>query len=64
MLADRIKHYRSKTGLTQEQLAQKAGITCSALTKIEAGKHLDPRVGTVRKIAIALEVTIDDLVQE
>ena len=61
MLAENIKRYRAKKGFSQEQLAQTAGVTYSALSKIEAGYHTDPRVRTLQKIARALGVTIDDL---
>ena len=61
MLSENIKRYRAERGYSQETLARLAGITHSALTKIEAGYSQDPRVKTVKKIAIALEVTIDDL---
>lgn len=64
MLAENIKRYRGLLGWSQEKLAQKAGVTYSALSKIEAGYHTDPRVRTVQKIAIALKVTIDDLMEE
>ena len=64
MLAENIKHYRALKGLSQGQLSQKAKVTYSALSKIEAGYSQDPRVKTLRKIAIALEVTIDDLMKE
>ena len=64
MLAENIKKYRAKRGLSQEDLARAAGITHSALSKIEAGYSQDPRVMTVRKIAIALEVTVDVLLEE
>lgn len=61
MLAANIKRYRAVKGLSQEQLAQMSGVTYSALSKIEAGYHTDPRVKTLKKIATALEVTIDAL---
>ena len=37
MLADNVKQYRTKMGLSQDQLARKAGITYSTLTKLESG---------------------------
>lgn len=63
MLAENIKKYRAKLGLSQEDLARAAGITHSALSKIEAGYSLNPRVLTVQKIAIALDVTVDALLK-
>ena len=64
MLAENIKRYRGLRGMSQEQLARAAGVTYSALSKIEAGYSQDPRVKTLQKIARALEVTIDDLMKE
>ena len=63
MLAENIKRYRAGRGLTQEDLARAAGITHSALSKIEVGYSRDPRVMTVQKIAQALGVTVDDLLR-
>jgi transcriptional regulator with XRE-family HTH domain len=63
-LAKNIKRYRKERGFSQEDLARAAGITYSALSKIEAGYSQDPRVKTLQKIARALEVTIDDLMKE
>ncbi len=64
MLAENIKKYRKKRGLSQEDLARKADVTYSALSKVEAGYVQNPRIFTVQKIAIALEVTIDALMKE
>jgi transcriptional regulator with XRE-family HTH domain len=58
---DRLKELRAAAGLTQQQLAVAAGLSVSAVTQIEAGKIPDPRVGTLRKLARALGVTLDDL---
>ena len=64
MLAENIKKYRKTRGLSQEDLARKADITYSALSKIEAGYVQNPRILTVQKIAVALDVTIDELMKE
>ena len=64
MVAENIKRHRRERGLSQEDLARAAGVTYSALTKIEAGYVQDPRVKTLQRIAIALEVTVDDLLKE
>ena len=63
MIGKNIKRFRMKKNLTQEQLAQNAEVTYSSLSKIEAGYNDNPRVKTLRKIAIALGVTIDDLMK-
>ena len=64
MLSENIKKYRKKKNLSQDNLAREAGVTYSTLSKIEAGYNQNPGVQTVQKIAIALGVTIDDLMKE
>ncbi|MDH7555724.1 MAG: CBS domain-containing protein [Candidatus Methanosuratincola sp.] len=44
---------RKKAGLTQEQLAKKAGVSQALIARIEAGT-IDPRISTLRKILEAL----------
>jgi transcriptional regulator with XRE-family HTH domain len=64
MLADNLKRYRAKIGLSQDQLARKAGITYSTLTKLESGVNQNPKVKTLQQLAKALDVTLDDLMKE
>lgn len=64
MLAENIKKYRNKQGVTQEALARKAGISYNTVIKLESRGIKDPRVGTVKKIADALEISIDTLLRE
>ncbi len=64
MLADNVKRYRTKKGLSQDQLARKAGVTYSTLTKLESGVNQNPKVKTLQQIAAALDVTLNDLMKE
>ena len=64
MLADNIKRYRAAKKLSQEQLAQKAGITYSTLAKLESGANRNPTVNTLQQIARALGVTLDELMKD
>ncbi len=64
MLADNVKRYRTRKGLSQDQLARKAGVTYSTLTKLESGVNQNPKVKTLQQIAAALDVTLDDLMKE
>jgi transcriptional regulator with XRE-family HTH domain len=64
MLADNIKRYRATMGLSQDQVARKAGITYSTLTKLESGVNQNPKVKTLQQLAKALEVTLDELMTE
>lgn len=62
-IAKNIKKYRAKMGISQDKLSKLAGITLHTITKIESGATLDPRIETVKKIADALGVGIDDLMK-
>jgi len=63
-IAKNIKKYRAKLGISQDRLSKLASITLHTITKIESGATLDPRIGTVKKIADALGVGIDDLMKK
>lgn len=62
-IAKNIKKYREKKGISQDKLSKLAGITLHTITKIESGATPDPRIETVRKIANALGIGIDDLLK-
>jgi len=61
MLLKNLAKIRKEKGLTQEALAQKAGISFHTLVKIEGGKIKNPRIDTVMKLAKALNVSVDKL---
>jgi transcriptional regulator with XRE-family HTH domain len=63
IIAKNIKKYRTKLGISQDKLSKLAGITLHTITKIESGATPDPRIETVKKIADALGVSIDDLMR-
>jgi len=54
---------RAKLGLTQDDLAKKADIKYTTLTKVENGAVNKPSVQTMAKIAKALGVSIEDLLK-
>lgn len=56
----RIQELRKAAKMSQEALATRAGISVSALQKIEQASR-DPRGSSLRGIADALDVTVDDL---
>lgn len=62
-IAKNIKKYRNNLGISQDKLSKLAGVTLHTLTKIEIGATLDPRIETLKKIANALNVGIDDLIK-
>ncbi len=57
----RIKEYRKKTGLSQEQLANEAGLNLRTIQRIENGETV-PRGDSLRRVAIALQTSPDELI--
>jgi transcriptional regulator with XRE-family HTH domain len=60
-LSARLKALRTARGLSQQQLADRAGLTKSNVTQLEQGRITDPRLSTLRALAGALEVRIDEV---
>jgi len=59
-LGGAIRELRSKTGMTQEAVAQRAGITVAHLSGIERG-HANPSWAAVMSIGDALGVSIVEI---
>jgi transcriptional regulator with XRE-family HTH domain len=60
----RLLQLRNRAGLTQVQLAVKAGVNVMVPSRIERGVVEDPPESTLRALARALEVTVDELLAE
>lgn len=56
----RIRRIRKQMRLSQEELADRAGMHLSTLGRIERGES-NPPVHTVSKIAKALKTSVDEL---
>lgn len=52
-----LKAYRQAAGLTQEELAERAGISVRSVSDLERGLQRSPYVSTVRRLAEALDLT-------
>lgn len=51
-----IRYHRGKAGLTQEQLAERAGVSPTTVVNLENGEIRRPRVTTLQNLATALGV--------
>jgi transcriptional regulator with XRE-family HTH domain len=60
-LAQRVRDIRYTKGWGPDELANRAEISRTALYQIESGKTGLPRAGTLRRIAVALDVPMEDL---
>ncbi len=59
---ERLKMFRELAGLTQGELARKAGINRPTISAVESGKQVNVNVFTARSLARALEISLDMLV--
>jgi len=62
-ISGNIKKYRNKLGISQDVLSKKADLAFHTIAKIEAGSTPNPTIDTVKKIADALGVSLDDLMK-
>src|SRR6266508_2330943 len=59
-LGARLRRAREAAGLTQEELAARAGLSTNSVSALERGQHHHPYPATVRALAAALELTAEE----
>ena len=59
-MGQRIRHYRQRKGVTQERLAELAGVSVSFMGHIERGSRI-ASLDTLMRLCAVLEVTPNDL---
>ena len=60
-LSKNLKRLREKNGLSQDRLAKLADVANNTIIKIEQGENINPTFDTLKKIAKALGVGLDEL---
>ena len=58
-----LRHIRQAQGYSLRRLADKVGMSHVAVFRLETGET-DPRLGTLRRLAKPLSVTVADLIRE
>jgi transcriptional regulator with XRE-family HTH domain len=61
-VATKVKRLRARRGMTQEQLAERAGISRTYLARLETARH-DPTLSVLEKLAKALGVKVAELLE-
>ena len=61
-ISKNIRRLREVKGLSQEKLARLADVANNTIIKIESGKNQNPTLDTLKKIAKAFEIGLDELV--
>ena len=60
-LKDRLKEKRAEAGLTQAELAQKAGVTTRTIQNYDMGERVASNMGIAQKLADAMGTTVEYL---
>ncbi len=63
-IGDRIRTMRKAVGLSQEEVARRAGLSLKGMAYIERGRIEDPHISSLRGIAHALGMPVEELVRE
>ncbi len=63
-LKDKLREERRKAGLTQGELATAAGVGVNTVARIEGGDIEEPRVSSLRKLAVTLGLRVRDLLED
>jgi len=58
-----LRMLRARAGLSQRQLAVKAGLNVTTIVNFEAGRSKAPQAATVGRLARALGVPIEELLE-
>ncbi|MFH1856007.1 MAG: helix-turn-helix transcriptional regulator [Candidatus Omnitrophota bacterium] len=64
MYLKNLAKLRKEKGLTQEGLARKADISYHTMIKLENGGIKNPKIETVVKLAEALNLKLEDLIEK
>jgi len=62
-IANNVKKIRAEKGYSLERVARLADLSLSTVVKIEDGTNQNPTIDTVRRIAKAFEISVDDLLK-
>lgn len=60
-MGNKLKMARVRAGMTQEMLAEKSGVCRTTIWEIENDKPRNTSTGTLKRLAKALDSTIEDI---
>lgn len=58
-----LKKLRAESGMTQVELSEKSGVGRITISRLESGELKETTLGTLTKLAKALQVSVDDLIK-
>jgi transcriptional regulator with XRE-family HTH domain len=62
-IAENLKQHRKNLKWSQKELADHAGISQAQISHIESGERTNPGVVTIKKLADALGVSVEQIIK-
>jgi transcriptional regulator with XRE-family HTH domain len=62
-IAENLKHHRKENEMSQVELAKQSGVSQAQISAIENGNKPNPGVVTIKKLADALSVGVEELIK-
>ena len=59
-----LKKVRQEKGISQDRLSKLADLSLNTVVTVESGLNPNPTIETLTKIAQALDVKVDDLIEK
>ena len=63
-IANNLKKFRAEKGYSLERVARLTDLSLSTVIKVADGMNQNPTIDTLSKIARALKIGVDDLIQK
>lgn len=63
-ISSNFKKLRAQKGYSLEKVARLADLSLNTVVRLESGTNKNPTIDTLTKIAHALDVSVDDLIQK
>jgi transcriptional regulator with XRE-family HTH domain len=63
-IGQRVRARRQELGLSQQEVAFRAGISIGIVHRLETGRTTDPHFSTLEGLAKALSINVEDLVRK
>ncbi|HAP04098.1 MAG TPA: transcriptional regulator [Lachnospiraceae bacterium] len=60
-MVSKLKDYREKAGISQEDLAKKANVSRTVISQIENGSRTTVTTNTLSKLSKALNAKVEDI---
>lgn len=61
-IGKKLKYWRQKRKFSQTDLSERSGVSQSQISSIESGLKENPGIITMKKLADALEIKVEDLI--